>query len=318
MASQRPVADKVGTMRITMGMGAHQPAVAEQMAAGPTIFDHLGSFARAKPLGAVSAAVLVLVFAVAVLAPVIAPYDPTAFSRGEELRPYSAGHWLGTDQFGRDTFSRTLFGARASLVISVGSLLLGALSGAVLGVMSGYYMGRFDMLLQRLMDALMSFPSLILAMAVVAVLGPSASNIIIAIGLTFVPRMARVTRSSALSLRERQFVDAARGMGASDLWIMMRHIVPNAVAPFLVLASSELGAAILAESSLSFLGLGTQEPNPSLGGMLSRASQQYFLRAPWMAVWPGVALSVTVFAFNVLGDALRDVLDPRLRRGTGH
>lgn len=305
-------------MRLTMGMGVQRPVAVEHARPEATLFEHLVSFARAKPLGALSGAVLLVVFAVAVAAPVIAPYDPTAFSPGSELRPYSAGHWLGTDQFGRDTLSRTLYGARTSLAISVGSLLLGALSGAVLGVMSGYYMGRFDILLQRVMDALMSFPSLILAMAVVAVLGPSGVNVIVAIGLTFIPRMARVTRSSAISLRERQFVDAARAMGADDIAIMVRHIVPNAIAPFLVLASSELGTAILAESSLSFLGLGTQEPNPSLGGMLSRASQQYFFRAPWMAIWPGVALSVTVFAFNVLGDALRDVLDPRLRRGTGH
>ena len=280
-----------------------------------SVFQRLAHFARTKPLGAASALILLVVILLALFAPLVVPYDPTAFTPGQERKGYSAEHLLGTDQFGRDVLSRTLFGARTSLAISLAAVVVGSFTGALLGIVSGYYMGRFDMWLQRIMDALMAFPGLILAMAVVAVLGASGINIVIAIGLGFLPRVGRITRSSAMSLRERQFIDAARAIGNRDWAIILRHIIPNAVAPFLVVITAELGGAILAESSLSFLGLGTQEPNPSLGAMLSRASQQYFMRAPWMAIWPGVALSLTVFAFNVFGDALRDVLDPRLRRG---
>lgn len=283
--------------------------------AQPGLASRLLRFTRTKPLGAFSAVVLLLILAVAAFAPVVAPYDPTAHTPGQERKGYSVEHLLGTDQFGRDVLSRTLFGARTSLSISFAAVLFGSFTGAVLGVVSGYYMGRFDMIIQRIMDALMAFPGLILAMAVVAVLGAANINVVIAIGLGFFPRVARVTRSSAISLRERQFVEAARAIGNRGWGVILRHLLPNSIAPFLIVVSAELGGAILAESSLSFLGLGTQEPNPSLGAMLSRASQQYFLRAPWMAIWPGVALSITVFAFNVFGDALRDVLDPRLRRG---
>lgn len=290
-----------------VGLGARRPEA--------TLLQRLLRFIRTKPLGASAAAMVIVVLVLALGAPVIAPYGPTAAQEGLERRPPGAEHVFGTDQFGRDTFSRVLYGSRVSLTIALAAVATGSVIGALLGIASGYYMGTFDLIVQRLMDAKMAFPTIILAMSIVAVLGPSTVNLIIAIGLAFLPGMARVTRSSAISLRERPFVDAARAMGASDLRIMAQHIIPNAIAPFLIVATAELGGAILAESSLSFLGLGTQEPNPSLGGMLSRASQQYFLRAPWMAVFPGLALSFLVFGFNVFGDALRDVLDPRLRRG---
>ncbi|MBI2886197.1 MAG: ABC transporter permease [Chloroflexi bacterium] len=281
----------------------------------PTLLRRLARFARTKPLGAAAAAMVILVLFLAMAAPVIAPYGPTTAQEGFERRPPGPEHIFGTDQFGRDIFSRVLYGSRVSLTIALAAVATGSISGALLGIASGYYLGKFDLLVQRFIDAKMAFPTIILAMSIVAVLGPSTVNLIIAIALAFLPGMARITRSSAISLRERQFVDAARAIGGSDRRIMLQHIIPNAMAPFLIVATAELGGAILAESSLSFLGLGTQEPNPSLGAMLSRASQQYFLRAPWMAIWPGVALSALVFGFNVFGDALRDVLDPRLRRG---
>ncbi|MBI4234286.1 MAG: ABC transporter permease [Chloroflexi bacterium] len=272
-------------------------------------------FVRQKPLGAIAALMIVAVLVMGFAAPLIAPWGQFQTDNGYELQGYSWRHWMGTDQWGRDIMTRIFYGARISLLISLLSVVVGSGTGALWGVASGYLMGKVDLISQRVVDALMSIPLLIVAMAVVAALGASIPNLVIAIAVTFAPRVARVTRSAAISLRERQYVDAARAVGASDSAIILRHVAPNCMAPFLVVATAELGTAILVESSLSFLGLGTREPRASLGAMLSGAVQNYFVIAPWMAIWPGVVLALAVFGWNVLGDALRDVLDPRLRRG---
>lgn len=272
-------------------------------------------FIRAKPLGALGAFMVLAVLVMGFGAPLISPYGVAQIDPGYELTSYSWRHWLGTDHLSRDVMSRVFYATRISMLISLFSVLWSAIVGAFWGLASGYFMGKVDLISQRLVDTFMSIPTLILAMAVVVALGPSVPNLVIAIGLTFVPRVARVTRSAAIALRERQFVEAARAIGATDAVIILRHVAPNCVAPFLVVVTAELGTAILAESSLSFLGLGTAEPNASLGAMLSASAQNYFLVAPWMAIWPGVALALAVFGFNIFGDALRDVLDPRLRRG---
>ena len=271
-------------------------------------------FVRAKPLGALAALVVVGMGAVAIFAPWIAPYDPLEFNPSERLTGYSASHWLGTDQFGRDILSRTIYGTRTSIMVGFLSVLLGSFVGGAIGIASGYLMGKTDLVVQRVVDILMSFPLIVLGLALVATLGPSTTNIVIAIAIVFAPRVARVTRSAAISVRERDYVVAARALGANDVRIMVRHVAPNCVAPFLVVTTAELGYAILAESSLSFLGFGTQDPNPSLGFMLGGPAQEFLQVAPWMAVWPGLAIALIVFGFNLLGDALRDLLDPRLRR----
>ena len=270
-------------------------------------------FARRRPLGAVGAVVVVLVLAVAVTAPVIAPYDPLAVDFGSMLAPPSARHWLGTDAFGRDVLSRLIYGSRTALIVGFGAASVGATAGAVLGVGSAYFGGRVDLYLQRLMDIFISFPLIILALAMVAVLGNSLTNLIAAITIPMIPRCALVIRSSALSIREMPYVDAARAAGFGHIRIILRHMLPNVMAPYLIMLTSFLGQAILLESSLSFLGLGVQEPTPAWGLMLRGAAVDFAESAPWMAVFPGLAISLAVFAFNLFGDSLRDALDPKLR-----
>ena len=272
-------------------------------------------FVRKKPLGAVAALMILLILLLAFVGPLLSPYGQFELDTGHELEGYSTRHWLGTDQWGRDIMTRVFYGARISIAIALGAVTVGAGLGFLWGLTSGYFMGKFDLLSQRVVDALLAIPTLILAMALVVALGTSTLNLVIAIALVFIPHMARVIRSSALSLRERPFVEAARAIGVGNTRIVLRHVGPNCMAPFLVVATAELGSAILVESSLSFLGLGTAEPHASLGAMLSGPGQGFFLIAPWMAIWPGVALSMLVFGFNLFGDALRDVLDPRLRKG---
>jgi len=270
-------------------------------------------FARRRPLGAVGAVVVVLVLAVAVTAPVIAPYDPLAVDFGSMLAPPSARHWLGTDAFGRDVLSRLIYGSRTALIVGFGAASVGATAGAVLGVGSAYFGGRVDLYLQRLMDIFISFPLIILALAMVAVLGNSLTNLIAAITIPMIPRCALVIRSSALSIREMPYVDAARAAGFSHTRIILRHMLPNVMAPYLIMLTAFLGQAILLEASLSFLGLGVQEPTPAWGLMLRGAAVQFAETAPWMAIFPGLAISIAVFAFNLFGDSLRDALDPKLR-----
>jgi peptide/nickel transport system permease protein len=270
-------------------------------------------FTRRRPLGAIGAAVVVLMIAVAVFAGVLAPYDPVAVDFGAMLARPSAQHWLGTDAFGRDVMSRLIYGSRTALFVGFGAALVGATAGAVLGVGSAYFGGRLDLYLQRLMDVFLSFPLIILALAIVAILGNALHNVIMAITIPMIPRCALVIRSSALSIREMPYVDAARAGGFGHTRIILRHMLPNVMAPYLILLTAFLGQAILLESSLSFLGLGVQEPTAAWGLMLRGAAVEFAESAPWMAIFPGLAISLAVFAFNLFGDSLRDALDPKLR-----
>ncbi|HEU5189605.1 MAG TPA: ABC transporter permease [Methylomirabilota bacterium] len=270
-------------------------------------------FARRRPLGAVGAAVVVVMIVVALLAGVLAPYDPVAVDFGAMLSRPSAQHWLGTDAFGRDVLSRLIYGSRTALFVGFGAAFVGSIMGAVLGVGSAYFGGRLDLYVQRVMDIFLSFPLIILALAIVAILGNALHNVIMAITIPMIPRCALVIRSSALSIREMPYVDAARAAGFGHARIILRHMLPNVMAPFLILITSFLGQAILLESSLSFLGLGVQEPTAAWGLMLRGAAVEFAETAPWMAVFPGLAISLAVFAFNLFGDSLRDALDPKLR-----
>ena len=270
-------------------------------------------FSRRRPLGAIGAAIVLLMLLVAVIAPWIAPYDPVAVDFGAMLSPPGAKHWLGTDSFGRDVLSRLIYGSRTALFVGFGSALFGATAGAVLGVGSAYFGGKIDLYLQRLMDIFLSFPLIILALAIVAILGNTLPNLILAITIPMIPRCALVIRSSALAIREMPYVDAARASGFKHGRIIFRHMLPNVMAPYLIMMTAFLGQAILLEASLSFLGLGVQEPTPAWGLMLRGAAVEFAEAAPWMAIFPGIAISLAVFAFNLFGDSLRDALDPKLR-----
>jgi peptide/nickel transport system permease protein len=270
-------------------------------------------FTRQRPLGAVGAAIIGIMIAAAVLAGFVSPYDPLATDYGKMLQAPSSFHWLGTDSFGRDVFTRIIYGSRTALWIGFASSFLGATLGALIGVTSAYFGGKIDLLLQRFMDLLLSFPLVILALVVVSLLGSGMTNVIFAITVPMVPRCALVVRSSALALREMPFVEAARALGFGPLRIIVRHMMPNVMAPYLIMLTAFLGQAILLEASLSFLGLGVAEPQAAWGLMLRGAAVEFAERAPWMAIYPGLAISLSVFAFNLFGDSLRDALDPKLR-----
>jgi peptide/nickel transport system permease protein len=270
-------------------------------------------FCRRRPLGAVGAAIIVVMIVVAVAAPLLAPYDPQGVDFGAMLGKPSAAHWLGTDSFGRDVMSRLIYGSRTALIVGFVSALVGATVGAVLGVGSAYFGGRVDLYTQRIMDIFISFPVIILALTLVAILGNTIPNLITAITVPMIPRCALVIRASALSIRELPYIDAARAAGFGHGRIILRHMLPNVMAPYLIMVTAFLGQAILAEASLSFLGLGVQEPLPAWGLMLRGAAVEFAEAAPWMAIFPGLAISLSVFAFNLFGDSLRDALDPRLR-----
>jgi len=270
-------------------------------------------FTRAKPLGTAGAIIVLLMALTAILAGVVAPYDPVETDYGAMFAPPSAAHWLGTDAFGRDVLSRLIFGSRTALLVGFAAALIGASAGLVIGAASGYFGGRIDMAVQRVMDVFLSFPLIILALSVVAILGTGVGKVIIAILIPMIPRAARVCRSTALAVREMPYVDAARAAGFGHARIVFRHVLPNLMAPYLIMLTSFLGQAILLEASLSFLGLGVQEPTPAWGLMLQGAASEYAESAPWIPVFPGLAISLAVFAFNLFGDSLRDALDPRLR-----
>lgn len=280
---------------------------------GLSLFRPSVSFVRKKPLGAAGAVIILVMVAAAVLAPWIAPHDPTEADYANIFRSPSTTFLMGTDQFGRDMFSRVLSGARVSLYVSVLAVALGTGMGTLLGVTSGYLGGKLDLILQRFMDMLMAFPFLILAIAIIVAIGRDINNVVLAIAISQTPRTARVVRSSALSVKETQYVEAATALGAGNVRVIFRHVLPNCMAPVIILATAALGAAILTEASLSFLGVGTPPPHSSWGGELSRAGR-FSQTAPWLAIFPGVAISLVVFGFNLFGDSLRDVLDPRLRQ----
>lgn len=280
----------------------------------PTLVKNFFRFLTTKPLGAAGLLLILAMVVTAAFADFMAPYDPYSHHPALTFRPPGAQFLLGSDDYGRDIFSRIIFGSRISLYVGLLSCFVGSTTGALLGLVGGYLGGNVDTAIQRVMDILLALPGLVLALAVVAALGASINNVIIAIAIPLLPRSARVVRSSALSIKETQYIDAARAVGCSHWRIIFSHVLPNCLAPFIVLVTAQLGNAILVESSLSFLGLGTPEPEPSWGLMLSGGGPRFAERAPWMAIFPGVAISLAVFGFNLFGDALRDALDPKLRR----
>ena len=276
--------------------------------------DEIATFIWKKPLGAVGAFIIAVMLLVALFAARLAPYDPYAADYGAQFMRPSAAHWFGTDEFGRDVLSRIMYGARIALFVGFVASFVGCTLGALLGVISAYAGGTVDLCLERLMDILLAFPLLILALAIASILGPAVQNVVVAISIPIIPRAARVVRASALSVKENPYVEAAGSLGASRPRVILQHIVPNVMAPYIIILTAQLGSAILTEAALSYLGLGTAEPTPSWGLMLSGSASAYAEKAPWIALFPGVAISLAVFGFNLFGDSLRDALDPRLRR----
>jgi peptide/nickel transport system permease protein len=270
-------------------------------------------FARRYPLGAIGAAIMAVFVFAAIFADFMTVYDPLTTNSSLSLAAPSAEHWLGADFMGRDVYSRIVYGARISLAVGIGSTLLGGVLGVALGLASGYLGGWVDLVAQRVVDVLQGLPLLVLALVMAASLGPSLENTIIAIAIPLIPYAARVIRSNTLALRELPFVEAAKAVGMSEMRIAVVHVLPNTLAPLIVLATAQLGAAILTEASLSFLGLGIPEPFPSWGRMLSESAAEYVRTAPWLVIFPGLAISLVVFGTNLLGDAVRDMLDPRQR-----
>jgi peptide/nickel transport system permease protein len=315
---------------------------AELRAAGANVKNRWGAlrfFVRRYPLGAIGAVIMAIFVIVALLALIeeqllsgylgawlralgvptgwigrfITPYDPLSTNAAFSLAKPSAAHWFGCDFMGRDLFSRIVYGARVSITVAVGSMLLGCSIGVTVGLLSGYLLGWFDLITQRVLEMMQSLPLLVMAIIMAAALGPSMHNTIIAIAIPLVPYVARVIRANTLSLREQPFVEAAKAIGMAETRIAIRHVLPNTLAPLIVLATAQIGSVILIEASLSFLGLGIPEPWPSWGRMLSESAAEYVRTAPLLVVFPGAAISLVVFGTNLLGDALRDMLDPRQR-----
>ena len=269
--------------------------------------------ARKQPLGTAGALIVFLMTFAAATAGILTPFDPERASLEHMLASPNAEFIMGTDEFGRDIFTRALYGARTALFIGLVSAFVGATIGLVVGVASAYFGGLFDLIVQRVVDIFLAFPLIIMALAVVATLGPGVENVIIAIVIPFIPQCARVVRSSALSIREVPYVDAARALGYSHTRIILRHMAPNVMAPFLIMLTYFVGQAILLEAVLSYLGMGVQDPTPAWGLMLKGAAVEFMESAPWLSIFPGLAITLAVFGFNLFGDALRDLLDPKLR-----
>ena len=292
----------------------HQAATAA-LAPRASVAEAVIAFIRTKPLGAAGALIILAMMTVAALAEMLAPYDAYQADYGLQFARPSAEHWFGTDEFGRDLLSRIMYGARIALFVGFTASFIGCTVGGLLGVTSAYLGGKVDLLLERLMDILLAFPQLILALAISSILGPAVQNVMIAIAIPIIPRAARVVRATALSVKENVYVEAVSALGAPRWRIVLRHIVPNVVAPYIIMLTAQLGGAILAEAALSYLGLGAAEPTPSWGLMLSGSALSYAEKAPWIPLFPGIAISLGVFGFNLFGDSLRDALDPKLRKG---
>jgi peptide/nickel transport system permease protein len=272
----------------------------------------VATFAKRKPLGTISLFIILGLWLMAIFAPLIAPYGPTQTLVGPPFLPPNNQFWFGTDNAGRDVFSRVVWASRLSLTISIFAVITGTVAGSLWGMVSGYFMGKVDLVMQRVTDAMQAFPNLVFLLAIVAVFGTDITIVFVALTLITVPAGGRVIRSVVISARENVYVDAARAIGASEWRILFRHIMPNAIAPFIVLVSIGLGTNLLAQSSLSFLGL-VSSAYPDWGGMLSGAARNYLERMPWLVLAPGAMISLAVLSYNMLGDAIRDVLDPRLR-----
>src|SRR5499426_2916611 len=274
-------------------------------------------FCRKKPLGALGGAIVLGMILMAVLAPWITRYSYDETIRGARMKPPGAQFWMGTDNLGRDMWSRVVYGARISVTVGFGAVVIAQALAACIGITSGYFGGTYDMVVQRVVDAWQSFPFLVVILSIMAVLGPGLANVILALGVLGSAGASRIVRGATIAVAQDQYVEAARALGAGHVRIMALYILPNVMATLIVLATIGLGAFILAESALSFLGFGVPPPYPSWGAMLSGAGRSFFAQAPWMAIYPGLAISLAVFGFNMLGDALRDVLDPRLRGAGG-
>lgn len=270
-------------------------------------------FLKTQPLGVVSAVIIIVLLLAAIFAPLLATHDPGLIGRRSQLDPPSAEHWFGTDELGRDIYSRVLYGARISLIVATFTVVVSTILGTLLGAVSGYFEGKVDMVLQRIVDAVMSIPVLILALFIVALLGSSIRNVVIALSVIFTPRFSRIARGEMLRVKNAEYVAAAEALGAKPWRVIRKHGLPNIVAPIIILASLTYGQAIVAEAALSFLGVGAPITEPSWGQILSRA-REYLRVAWWFVVFPGGAISLAVLAFNLLGDALRDHLDPKLVR----
>ena len=281
--------------------------------ARPSAWQTVWKFCRRQPLGTFGLLLVVIIAVAGASAEAIAPYNPTANDFAAMTEAPSWDHWLGTDQFGRDMLSRIIFGARTALIVGLTSAAVGGFAGLVVGVSSAYFGGKVDLIIQRLSDIVMAFPLIIMALAVVSIFGPGVHNVIVAITIPLIPRCSRVVRSSALTVRSMPYIDAARACGFGATRIILRHMAPNVVAPFLIMVTSFVGQAILAEASLSYLGLGVQEPVPAWGLMLQGGAEEYASTAPWIAIFPGLAIMLAVLGINLFGDALRDALDPKLR-----
>lgn len=289
---------------------------AELNRAGANISSNWGSvrhYFRRYPLGAVGGLICLLFVLIAIFAPLLTGFDPTSTNPKSSLAKPGGAHLLGADFMGRDLWARIIYGARISLWVGIMSTALGCVIGVLVGLTSGYFGGWYDLIVQRLIDVMQSLPLLVFALVMAASLGPSMTNTIIAIAIPSIPSVARVIRSNTLTLREMPYVEAARAVGMSELKIAITHVLPNTVAPLIVLATAKIGSAILTEASLSFLGLGIPEPHPSWGRMLSESAAEYVRTAPWLVIFPGIAISLAVFGSNLLGDAVRDILDPRQR-----
>jgi peptide/nickel transport system permease protein len=289
---------------------------AELNRAGANVHGWLGAlafFVRRYPLGAIGGVIMILFVGTAIFAGSITSFDPLSTNPRASLARPGEEHVLGADFMGRDVFARIVYGARISLAVGLGAMALGCMIGVVVGLLSGFYGGWIDLLVQRLIDIMQALPLLVMALVMAASLGPSLTNTIIAIAIPLVPNVARVIRSNTLSLREMPFVEAARAVGMSETRIALSHVLPNTLAPLIVLGTAQLGSAILVESALAFLGLGVPEPHPSWGRMLSESAAEYVRTAPWLVIFPGLVISLVVFGTNLLGDALRDILDPRQR-----
>jgi peptide/nickel transport system permease protein len=266
-----------------------------------------------QPLAAFGGLLVAIMVSMALVPGLLAPHDAEVNNFPDMLRPPDGTYWLGTDQFGRDLLSRIIYGARTALFIGCIAAFTGATTGLILGVASAYFGGKVDLILQRVIDVLIAFPTIIIALTVVSVFGSELHHVIIAICIPFIPDAARIVRSSALAIREIPYVDAARALGYSHTRIILRHMAPNVLAPYLIVLTANIGQAILLEASLSYLGLGVQEPTPAWGLMLQGGAEEYVESAPWVAIFPGLAIAVAVFGFNLFGDGVRDALDPRLR-----
>jgi peptide/nickel transport system permease protein len=299
-------------MATTVEAPSQAPATAA-LAPRLTLLEEVGKFVRTKPLGAAGGLVILGLLVVAALADTLAPYDAYQANYALQFARPSVEHWFGTDEFGRDLMSRIIYGARIALFVGFTASFIGCTIGGLLGVTSAYVGGRVDLLLERLMDILLAFPQLILALAIASILGPSVPNVVIAIAIPIIPRAARVVRATTLAVKENVYVEAVSALGAPQPRIVLRHIVPNVVAPYIIILTAQLGGAILAEAALSYLGLGAAEPTPSWGLMLSGSALSYAEKAPWIPIFPGIAISLGVFGFNLFGDSLRDALDPKLR-----